>query len=486
MDFQAEYRSKLRTPAEAVRAVKNGDWVDYTSALGFPPLLDAALAARRDELHDVKVRGNLCTGPVQIVECDPEQAHFLYHTWHCSAYERRLCDRGLCYYTPMVFRNLAWYYREFLTVNVAMASVAPMDRHGYFNLSAATGVSRAILDRADIVILEVNEHLPRLRGGFDEVIHISDVDMVVEGAHAPFADLPAHPATAEDTAIANLLLPHICDGATVQLGIGGMPTVLGKLLAQSGLHDLGMHTELCSDAYLDLYEAGVLTNRRCTLHRGQGMLGIALGSKRLYDWLDDNPGVIAAPLSYVNAPEVIAQLDNMVSINSCIAADLYGQVAYESSSLRQISGTGGQLDFLTGAAMARGGKAFRARRRITSRRSTAWSTSPGAARGSAPRRSCPSRTRTFASSSLRLPRRRRSGAGARNVKYALRCGAVRRFHLFSCAPSHTMETDKGVIGANLRAAQPTTDPQDLARSEMMRLICREADKSFFHFRENYI
>ena len=184
MDFQAEYRSKLRTPAEAVRAVKNGDWVDYTSALGFPPLLDAALAARRDELHDVKVRGNLCTGPVQVVECDTEQAHFLYHTWHCSAYERRLCDRGLCYYTPMVFRNLAWYYREFLTVNVAMASVAPMDRHGYFNLSAATGVSRAILDRADIVILEVNEHLPRLRGGFDEVIHISDVDMVVEGARA--------------------------------------------------------------------------------------------------------------------------------------------------------------------------------------------------------------------------------------------------------------------------------------------------------------
>ena len=193
---------------------------------------------------------------------------------------------------------------------------------------------------------------------FDEVIHISDADMIVEGAHAPFSDPPEHPATAEDTAIANLLLPHICDGATVQLGIGGMPTVLGKLLARSGLHDLGMHTELCSDAYLELHEAGVLTNRRCTLHRNQGMLGITIGSKRLYDWVDDNPGVIAAPLSYVNAPEVIAQLDNMVSINSCIAADLYGQVASESSGLRQISGTGGQLDFLTGAAMARGGKAF--------------------------------------------------------------------------------------------------------------------------------
>lgn len=202
MDYQAEYRSKLRTPAEAVRAVKDGDWVDYTSGLGFPPLLDAALAARRDELHDVKVRGNLCMGPLQIVECDPEQTHFLYHTWHCSAYERRLCDRGLCYFTPMIFRNLAWYYRQFLTVNVAMACVTPMDRHGYFNLSAATGVSRAILEQADIVILEINEHLPRLRGGFDEVIHISDADMIVEGAHAPFSDPPEHPASAEDTAIA--------------------------------------------------------------------------------------------------------------------------------------------------------------------------------------------------------------------------------------------------------------------------------------------
>ena len=208
---------------------------------------------------------------------------------------------------------------------------------------AAGGPDGGAGGRGGSVILEINEHLPRLRGGFDEVIHISDEDMIVEGAHAPFSDPPEHPASAEDTAIANLLLPHICDGATVQLGIGGMPTVLGKLLARSGLHNLGMHTELCSDAYLELHEAGVLTNRRCTLHRNQGMLGITIGSRRLYDWVDDNPGVIAAPLSYVNAPEVIAQLDNMVSINSCIAADLYGQVASESSGLRQISGTGGQL-----------------------------------------------------------------------------------------------------------------------------------------------
>lgn len=358
MDCLAEYRSKLRTPEQAVQGIKSGDWVDYGTALGMPVLLDAALAARREELTDVKVRGNLLFGPLQIVECDREQAHFTYHSWHCSAYERRLCDQCLCYYIPMIFRNMAEYYKHFLTVNVAMLAVTPMDRHGYFNLSTSTGVAKSILDKADVVILEVNEHLPRLRGGFDEVIHISDVDMVVEGEHAPLMQMPQHGPSAEEVAIAQHVLPYIVDGATVQLGIGGMPGTLGKLLAQSGLRDLGMHTELCSDAYLEMYEAGVLTNRRKTIYPGKGTLGIAFGSQRLYDWLDENPGIMACPLSYVNAPEVIAQLDNMVSINSCISADLYGQVVSESSGLRQISGTGGQLDYLTGAAMARGGKAF--------------------------------------------------------------------------------------------------------------------------------
>lgn len=133
-----EYRRKLRSPDEAVKAVKSGDWVDYTVALGFPPLLDAALAKRRDELTDVKIRGNLLFGPIRTVECDPAREHFIYNSWHCSSYERKLCDRGLCSYIPMVFRNVAAYYRHFLTVNIAMISVTPMDRHGYFNLSCST------------------------------------------------------------------------------------------------------------------------------------------------------------------------------------------------------------------------------------------------------------------------------------------------------------------------------------------------------------
>ena len=358
MNYFDEYKSKLRSADEAVKLVNSGDWVDYSSNNGFPALLDAALAARRDELFDVKVRGNLIPGPVAVVECDPAAEHFTYNTWHCSGYERKLCDIGRAYYTPMVFRNMAWYYRQFLTVNVAMVSVAPMDRHGYFNLSCALGVSKAIIDKADKVILEVNEALPRIRGGEGECVHISEVDFVVEAGSRPLMQMGTPEIGKTDLLIAQHVFPHITDGATVQLGIGSMPTALGTLIADSDLKDLGMHTELCSDGYLNMFRSGKLTNSRKTLHRGKGVLGLAIGSQELYDWLDDNPGIAGYPLSYVNDPAVIAQNEHMISINGCLNADLYGQVASESSGTRQISGTGGQLDFVSGATAAPGGKAF--------------------------------------------------------------------------------------------------------------------------------
>ncbi len=357
-NFYDEYRAKLRTPEEAVQVIKSGDWVDYTTNVGFPILLDKALAGRRDELFDVKIRGNLINGPIETVEGDLSRKHFYYNSWHCSAYERRLCDRGLCNFIPMIFRSVVPYYHYFLTVNVAMMCVTPMDRHGYFNLSSATGIAKGILDKADIVILEVNEHLPRIYGGFDESIHISEVDYVVEGVHPPLPEFPISAPTPEDLAIAGHILPFIQDGATLQLGIGSLPNVIGAEIARSDLKHLGMHTELGGDAYYQLYKAGKLTNRRKTIDRGKGVLGMAFGSRDFYDWIDQNPGVIACPLEYVNAPETIAKLDNMISINNCIAVDLYGQISSESAGMRQISGTGGQLDFLTGAAMSHGGKAF--------------------------------------------------------------------------------------------------------------------------------
>lgn len=357
-DFVSEYKEKLASPDEAVKVVKSGDWIDYTSCVGKPVLLDQALAKRRDELYDVKIRGNLMAEPIAVAECDEHQEHFTYHSWHCSAYERRLCDRGLCYYIPMVFHNNAAYYEFFLDVNVVMVSVSPMDKHGYFNFSANTGVAAPITRMADIVIVEVNENLPKVHGGYDECIHISDVDYIVEGEHEPFVQGTLPAVTEVDRKIAANILPHIVDGATLQLGVGSMPNALGELLAESDLKDLGMHTELCSDAYLSLYKAGKLTNRRKNIDKGKGVFGCAVGSSELYEWIDDNHGVAAYPLEYVNRPSVIAQIDNMVSINSCVSVDLYGQVAAESSGSRQISGTGGQLDFLIGASASRGGKAF--------------------------------------------------------------------------------------------------------------------------------
>ncbi len=357
-DYTIEYKDKLRTPEEAVSVIKSGDWIDYTSTLGMPILLDRALAKRRDELSDVKIRGNLIRGPIEVAECDPSQEHFIYHSWHCSAYERRLCDRGLCYYIPMVFHNNSAYYEFFIKVNVAMVSVSPMDKHGYFNFSVNTGVAGPICEKADIVIVEVNEHMPKIHGGYHECIHISEVDMIVEGDHEPFKNyLPVNP-TPEDEMIAKHIIPYIVDGANLQLGVGAVPNAIGAAIADSDIKDLGMHTELCTDAFLELYRQGKITNKRKNINKGKGVFGCAVGSMELYEWLDDNPGIAAFPLEYVNKPDVIAQLDNMVSINACVAVDLYGQVAAESAGSRQISGTGGQLDFLSGASASRGGKAF--------------------------------------------------------------------------------------------------------------------------------
>ena len=358
MNFRAEYQHKLRTAEQAVQCVKSGDWVEYTYGPIFPALCDEALSKRRDELKDVNIRGLLLYGPIQAVECDPEQKHFTYNSWHCSAYERRLSDRGLCYYTPMLFRNIFWYYKHQIRTDVCFVSVTPMDKHGYFNFSVGSGVARAFTESAKTVVVEVNENLPHVCGGDSESIHISEVDMIVEGAHTSMPQVPVRPATEAERQIAAHVIPYLRDGATIQLGIGGVPDSLGEMIAESDLKDLGMHTEFCTDAFYKLSAAGKITNREKTLLPGKGVFGIASGTQDLYDWLEDNPGAISMRMDYVNDPYVLAQLDRFISINACIAADLYGQVSSESSGLRHISGTGGQLDFLTGAPMSKGGMSF--------------------------------------------------------------------------------------------------------------------------------
>ena len=358
MNVQELYRSKLRTPDEAVKLVKSGDWVDYSQTCAFPEALDAALSRRRDELTDVKIRCAISIKPVQVAECDPEHKAFTYHVWHCSGLDRKYVDRGMAYHIPMLFRDCGSYYtRGFAPVNVAMISVPPMDKHGNFSFSLSNCATRELLDAADTVILEVNEQMPVIYGSADDHIHISQVDAVVEGGCD--VCLTASPDPTElDRKIAQNIFPYLRDGITLQLGIGGMPNALGGLIAESDLKDIGMHTELMSDGYLKLYQSGKITNRKKEIDRGKGVFSICSGSRELYEFLDHNLDILSAPMHYVNDPMTVRQFKNFVSINGCIAMDLYGQVCSETSGTRQISGTGGQLDFVTGAYMSEFGKAF--------------------------------------------------------------------------------------------------------------------------------
>ncbi len=358
MNFANEYRAKLRTPDQAVQVVKSGDWVDYCMGLGQPVLLDEALARRKHELQDVKIRCALALTPRQVVEADPERAAFTYTSWHFSGYDRKLHDRGLCDFVPMIYRNKPLYYRNDLAVDVAMVAVAPMDKQGFFNFSLSNSATKAILETAKTIIVEVNECLPYAFGGSEECVHISEVDFIVEAGAMKLPTMAAAMPDAVDEIVARLIVDDIVDGSTIQLGIGGMPNAVGSMIAESDVKNLGMHTEMLVDAYLTMYEKGKLTNKCKTVDKGKGAWTFCVGTQALYDWVDHNPFLASKPVDYTNDPCVIAQIDNFVSVNNCVEVDLYGQISSESSGPRQISGTGGQLDFVTGAYQSRGGKSY--------------------------------------------------------------------------------------------------------------------------------
>ena len=358
MLVQSEYSKKKISAEKAALLVSSGDWVDYGMISQMPVLFDNALAERREELTDVKLRGGLLMHPLATVESDPERKAFQYHSWHLGAIERKYADRGLCSYIPMNYSSQPKYYRDFLQVDVACVAAAPMDRHGYFSLSLTNSAAYAMLEKAKTVVVEVDEHLPRVCGGEHDCIHISQADYIIEGEHEPFPVLPTAAPTDADQAMAESICSRIRDGSVLQLGIGGTPNAVGKLIADSDVKDLGMHTEMLCDAYLDLYRCGKLTNRRKTLNRGKGVWSLCLGSRELYDWAAENPGLASYPVDYINLPQIIGQQDHMVSINSCVQTDLFGQTCAEAAGGRQISGTGGQLDFQYGAFLSKGGQAF--------------------------------------------------------------------------------------------------------------------------------
>ena len=360
MSYEAEYQKKLVTADEAVKVVQSGDRVDFGWCVGTPEALDQALARRTGELTDVKVRGGILFHKPAIFQREDAAEHFCWNSWHMSGVERRMINAGVAYYAPLKYSELPKYYRNHIEhPNVAMFQVAPMDNHGFFNFGPSASHLMAACETADKVIVEVNKNMPRCLGGFEADIHISKVDMIVEGDNPAIGELPAGGEPTEvDKKVAELVVSEIPDGACLQLGIGSMPNTIGQMIAESDLKDLGVHTEMYVDAFVDIANAGKITGAKKSIDRFRQAFAFGAGTKKLYDYVDNNPAVMSAPVDYTNDARVIAQIDNFISINNAVDVDLFGQISAESSGIRQISGAGGQMDFVIGAFLSNGGKSF--------------------------------------------------------------------------------------------------------------------------------
>lgn len=360
MNYIDEYKKKLVSADEAVKVIKSGDWIDYGSMSGQVIELDKALARRKDELQDIKIWSLLTMRTLQVMEVDPKGETFIWHSWHLSALDRKIAATGRpVYYSSIRYSELPRYVREHIEpIDVAMLQVGPMDKHGYFNFGPQNSHTRAVCERARIVIVEVNQNQPRCLGGYEEAIHISELDYIVEGDNPALPQLPAARSNEVDQKAAAFIIEEMRDNCCIQLGIGGMPNAVGKMIAESDLKNLGCHTEMLVDAYINMYEAGVLTNLKKNLDPGKMVYAFALGTQRLYDFIDDNPRCAIYPVTYTNKPAIAALNDNLITINNAIEVDLYGQVCSESSGTRIISGTGGQLDFVLAGYESRGGKSF--------------------------------------------------------------------------------------------------------------------------------
>jgi len=344
--------------ADAAGLVRSGDWVDYGAVLGQPDAFDTALAARIDELYDVSIRGCMSTRPRAVVEADAERAHVSFYNWHMSAYDRKQGDAGLQHYIPSNLGEIPDYYRRFIDPpDILVVKTCPMDADGYFNLSITNLWHGAVASRATVVIVEVDPALPYVHG-IDNGIHVSQVDYVIDGVDLPLPELPSPEPTDVDRAVATLIAGEIEDGACLQIGIGAMPNTVCSLLADSGVRDLGIHTEMLTDGIIALYEAGIATGSAKSLHPGKLVCSFGLGSASTYAAIHDNPDISCQPIDRTNLPENIVRNDRMVAINNTTQMDLQGQASSESDGHRQISGTGGQLQFMRSAYASSGGKSF--------------------------------------------------------------------------------------------------------------------------------
>lgn len=360
MDYKQMYQNKLTTAANAANVIESGDWVDYGWCVNTPIAVDKEVAKRLPTLENVNFRGGILMWVPEIFQIEDPAAHMTWNSWHMGGVERKAVAQGFSFYAPIRYSELPRYYRDIACPSkVAIFQVSPMDEHGYFNFGPSASHLAACCERAEIIIVEVNENMPRCLGGFENSIHISKVDMIVEGDNPPIAEMGGGGAATEvDQAVAKLIVEDIPDGACLQLGIGGMPNAVGTMIAESDLKDLGVHTEMYVDAFVDIAKAGKITGAKKNIDRYRQTYAFGAGTKKMYDYLNDNPECMSAPVDYTNDIRSISALDNFISINNTVDIDLYGQVNAESAGTKNISGAGGQLDFVLGAYLSKGGKSF--------------------------------------------------------------------------------------------------------------------------------
>jgi acyl-CoA hydrolase len=351
MAWEAEYKKKLTTAAEAVRHIRSGMRVYIQPGCAEPEALVAALMERAPMVHDVEIVHLLTLGRADYIAPEME-GHFRHNALFIGKNVREAVNDGRADYTPVMLSEVENLFESgAMPLNVALIQVSPPEIHGFCSFGVGVDTTLTAARMADYVIAQVNTEMPRTYG--DSFIHIQDLDAIVE-ANQPLCELPPPEITPMHRAIARNVADLVDDGATLQLGIGGIPDAVLPFLMDR--RDLGIHTEMISDNAIPLIEAGVVTGNRKSFKPRKIILGFVLGTKRLFDFVNENPIFEFHPTSYTNDPWFIARNDNMVAVNSCLQIDLTGQVCSDSMGTSFYSGIGGQVDFIRGTARSKGGK----------------------------------------------------------------------------------------------------------------------------------
>lgn len=353
MSAKGLYQQKRMTAADAIRVVKNGDTIVVPTAVGEPPALLTALSEARRDFRDVTVSQIL---PVRKYGYfDPETTEHVRHTaYFFSGASRAGGQDGWIDYIPAYFSELpSLINRDQTASDVVFSMASPMDEHGFFSLSLGTDYTMAAIEKARVVVLEVNPNVPFANG--DCHIHISQVAALCE-SDDPILEVGLPKIGPVQEAIGKYVADMIPNGATLQIGYGGIPDAVVMQLTDK--HDLGIHTEMVGDGIMTLVEAGVITNRKKNYHHGKMLATFALGSKKLYQFMNRNPALEMHPVDFTNDPFLAGQNDNLHAINATMQIDFMGQCGSESLGFAPYSGTGGQADFVRAANRSNGGKAF--------------------------------------------------------------------------------------------------------------------------------